>query len=156
MSATDARPEIWPNTIGYTGEIKVELDLQNAIKFETLGQRDDAAVAGLGETANLHDQIGPERVQARITELARLLKEGLKSAGATLVTPEEPAMSGGVVVIEVPKENQKTVADTLYTKFGIAASTSGGLRLCPHIYNTREHITRAVEGVASMRDLIKV
>jgi hypothetical protein len=36
-----------------------------------------------------------------------------------------------VVVIEVPKENQKTVVDTLYTKFGITASTTGGLRLCP-------------------------
>jgi selenocysteine lyase/cysteine desulfurase len=148
--------EIWPNTIGYTGEIKVELDLQNALKFETLGQRDDAAVAALGETADLHAQIRPERIQARIMELAGLLKEGLKDAGATLVTPESPAMSGGVVVIEVPKENQKTIADAMYSKFGIAASTTGGLRLCPHIYNTREHIMRAVNCVASMRDLIKV
>jgi selenocysteine lyase/cysteine desulfurase len=149
-------PEIWPNTIGYTGEIKVELDLQNALKFETLGQRDDAAVAALGETADIHAQIRPDRIQARIMELAGLLKEGLKDAGATLVTPENPAMSGGVVVIQVPKENQKTVADTMYAKFGIAASTTGGMRLCPHIYNTRAHINRAIEGVASMRDLIKV
>jgi hypothetical protein len=28
------------------------------------------------------------------------------------------------------------------------------MRLCPHIYNTRAHINRAIEGVASMRDLI--
>ena len=149
-------PEIWPNTIGYTGDIKVELELQNALKFETLGQRDDAAVAALGETADVHEHIRPERVQARITELASLLKAGLKDAGATLVTPEDPALSGGVVVIEVPKENQKTVADALYTKFGIAASTTGGLRLCPHIYNTRAHVLRALNGVASMRDLIRV
>ena len=149
-------PEIWPNTIGYTGDIKVELELENALKFETLGQRDDAAIAALGETADLHDQIGPERIQARITEHATRLKEGLQDAGATLVTPEDPAWSGGVVIIEVPKENQATVADTMYAKFGIAASTSGGLRLCPHIYNTREHIDRAIKGVASMADLIKV
>jgi selenocysteine lyase/cysteine desulfurase len=148
--------EIWPNTIGYTGDIKVELELQNALKFETLGQRDDAAVAALGETADLHELIGPERIEARITELSSLLKEGLKEAGATLTTPEDPALSGGVVVIAVPKENQKTVADALYTKFGIAASTTGGLRLCPHIYNTRAHIMRAVDGIDSMRDLIRV
>jgi selenocysteine lyase/cysteine desulfurase len=148
-------PEIWPNTIGYTGDIKVELQLQNALKFETLGQRDDAAVAALGETADLHELIGPQRIEARISELASLLKEGLKDAGATLVTPEDPAWSGGVVVIAVPKESQKTVADTMYAKFGIAASTSGGLRLCPHIYNTRAHILRAIDGVASMRDLIR-
>ena len=61
-----------------------------------------------------------------------------------------------MVVIEVPKANQAAVADALYTRFGIAASTSGGLRLCPHIYNTREHIERAVKGVASMAVLIKI
>jgi selenocysteine lyase/cysteine desulfurase len=44
----------------------------------------------------------------------------------------------------------------MYTKFGIAASTTGGLRLCPHIYNTRAHIMKAVNGVASMRDLVRV
>lgn len=148
-------PGIWPNIIGYTGEIKVELDLKNALKFETLGQRDDAAIAALGETAELHDQIRPERVEARIRELASLLKAGLKEAGATLVTPEDPKMSGGVVIIDVPKDNQKTVADTMYSKFGIAASTSGGLRLCPHIYNTRAHVMRAIQGVTSMRELIK-
>lgn len=149
-------PKIWPNTIGYTGDIKVELGLENALKFETLGQRDDAAIAALGETADLHAQIRPERIQARITELATLLKEGLKGAGATLVTPENPALSGGVVVMEVPEANRKNVADAMYAKFGIAASTSGGLRLCPHIYNTQAHIQRAIEGVASMRDLVKV
>ena len=146
-------PEIWPNTIGYTGDIKVELELQKALKFETLGQRDDAAVAALGETADLHELIGRA---ARITELSSVLKEGSEDAGATLTTPEDPALSGGVVVIAVPKENQKTVADTIYTKFGIAASTDGGLRLCPHIYNNRAHVLRAVDSVASMRDLIRV
>lgn len=146
---------IWPNTIGYTGEIKVELDLDNAKKFETLGQRDDAAIAAIADTADIHTQIGPRRVEARIAELASQLKQGLKDLGATLVTPENPAMSGGVVVIEVPKQNQKTVVDTLYSKFGMAASSSGGLRFCPHIYNTQAHIQRALDGVASMRDLIK-
>ncbi len=32
------------------------------------------------------------------------------------------------------------------------AASSGGLRLCPHIYNTQAHIQRALDGVASMRD----
>lgn len=148
-------PGIWPNTIGYTGDIKVELDLQNALKFETLGQRDDAAVAALGETADLHEEIGPARIQARVADLASLLKAGLKDAGATLVTPEDPTWSGGVVVIEVPEENRAALADAMYADFGIAASTTGGLRLCPHIYNTREHVERAIDGVASMADLLK-
>jgi selenocysteine lyase/cysteine desulfurase len=149
-------PGIWPNTIGYTGEIKVELDLENAKKFETLCQRDDAAIAAIADTADIHAQIGPQRIEARVRDLATQLKQGLKDLGATLVTPENPAMSSGVVIIEVPKPNQKTVVDTLYAKFGIAASSSGGLRLCPHVYNTQAHIKRALDGVASMRDLVRI
>jgi len=146
--------EIWPNTIGYTGYITVELDLESAHRFETLGQRDDAAIAGLSETADLHDVIGPQRIEARVSELATVLKASLKDLVAKLVTPEDPALSGGVVVVEVRPENQKQVADTMYEKFGIAGSTTGGLRLCPHVYNTMAHVERAVEGVASVRDLL--
>src|SRR4030095_159141 len=88
-------PQIWPNTIGYTGEIKVELELENALKFETLGRRDAAAIAALGETADLHALIGPARIQARVVELAGLLKNGLKEAGGTVGAPAEPATSRG-------------------------------------------------------------
>ena len=84
-------PDIWPNTIGYTGDIKVELDLQNALKFETLGQRDDAAIAALGETADLHAQIRPERIQAWSRNSR--VPEGLKDARDP-GHPEDPALSG--------------------------------------------------------------
>jgi selenocysteine lyase/cysteine desulfurase len=42
-----------------------------------LGQRDDAAVAALGETADLHEEIGPARIKARVTELASLPEDDL-------------------------------------------------------------------------------
>ena len=42
---------------------------------------------------------------------------------------------------------------TLDTKFGIAGAATGGLRLCPHIYNTMAQIERAVDGIKSMRHL---
>jgi hypothetical protein len=98
---------------------------------------------------------------ARITELSSLLEHGLKDAGGTLVTLEDPALCGGVVVIAILKETQKAVADAMYTKFGIAASTNGDCdsartsTICPHIYNARAHIMRAIDGIASMRDLIR-
>jgi selenocysteine lyase/cysteine desulfurase len=38
----------------------------------------------------------------------------------------------------------------LYDEFGIAGAPTGGLRLCPHIYNTLEHIERAVKGIKSI------
>ena len=87
-------------------------------------------------------------------ELAAALKAGLKQAGAKLVTPEKRALSGGVCIIEVPPENGQKILDAMYNDHGIAGSTAGGLRLCPHIYNTMEHIERAVEGVKSQRHLL--
>ena len=31
-----------------------------------------------------------------------------------------------------------------------AGAATGGLRLCPHVYNTREHVERAVRGVRAL------
>ena len=38
-------------------------------------------------------------------------------------------------------------------KWGIAGAATGGLRLCPHVYNTMAHVNRAVEGIRSVRQL---
>ena len=57
-------------------------------------------------------------------------------------------------ILKVPPKHRKAVLDGMYHEAGIAGSTAGGLRLCPHIYNTEEHLERAIHGVRAMRDLI--
>jgi selenocysteine lyase/cysteine desulfurase len=52
-----------------------------------------------------------------------------------------------VVIIDIPEGHRAGISDMLYNKFGIAGSTTSGLRLCPHIYNTDAHIDRAIAGV---------
>lgn len=138
---------IWPNTFGYTGHITVEMDLPDARRFETLGQRDDAAVSAMLDTVNIHQTIGPKNVHDRVIYLADRLKKGLKNSGARLVSPENPEFSHGVVIIDIPENHRARISDMMYNQFGIAGSTTGGLRLCPHIYNTDAHIDRAVDGV---------
>lgn len=138
---------IWPNTFGYTGHITVEMDLPDARRFETLGQRDDAAVSAMLDTVNIHQTIGPKNVHDRVIYLADRLKKGLKNSGARLVSPENAEFSHGVVIIDIPENHRARISDMMYNQFGIAGSTTGGLRLCPHIYNTDAHIDRAVDGV---------
>jgi selenocysteine lyase/cysteine desulfurase len=41
----------------------------------------------------------------------------------------------------------------LDNKWGIAGAETGGLRLCPHIYNTMSHVQRAVEAIKSARHM---
>ena len=45
---------------------------------------------------------------------------------------------------------QQSAPDFYVAPNGIAGAPTGGLRLCPHIYNTREHVERAVRGVRAL------
>lgn len=146
-------PEIWPSTVAPGWGEEAETELAGARKFESMGQRDDAAISAMREAAALHSSIGTDRVERRVRELSSLLKQSLASIGATLVTPLDDKLSAGVCIMQVAPEKRQAVFDAMYDRFGIAGSTSGGLRLCPHVYNTREHIERAARGVASLRAL---
>ena len=62
-------------------------------------------------------------------------------------------MSSAVVIMPVPAANRGKLLDAMYAEYGIAGSTSGGFRLSPHFYTTREHIQRAAEGLVKLRSL---
>jgi selenocysteine lyase/cysteine desulfurase len=146
--------EIWPNVIAPSWGRDVEPDVRGARKFESLGQRDDAALAAIGDTAEFHELLGTKRVEQRVVELTSALKAAVGAAGFGLVTPMAPELSAGVCVVQVPEKVRTEVFNRMYNDFGIAGSTSGGFRLCPHIYNTMEHVERAVQGIKSMRKTI--
>ena len=146
--------EIWPNVVAPGWGDDADTDLKGARKFESLGQRDDPCLAAVGTAVDFHQRIGPARIEARVYELAGNLKAGLQEMGAKLVTPMDPELSGGVCIIEMTRENRKKAFDTLYEEQGIAAAQTGGLRLCPHLYNTQSHIDRALAGVRAQQELL--
>lgn len=129
--------------------------IDGAQKFETLGQRDDSRIAAMGKTVEFHKMIGKGRIEMRIRFLAAALKMRLKERipGIKFRTPLKPEFSGGVVVFHVPGIDLNKALDTLYHKHNIGCAVfggdSGGIRFCPHIYNTVEEIDRAVDAVAS-------
>jgi selenocysteine lyase/cysteine desulfurase len=143
--------EVWPNIVAPGWGDDVDPDPVGARKFESLGQRDDAALTAVGTTAEFHHAIGAERVEARVRQLANALKAGLSELGLELVTPVDPDLSGGVCIVRLPEHRRQEVVDRLYREHGIAGAPTGGLRLCPHVYNTLEHVERAVKGVAALR-----
>ncbi len=144
---------VWPSIVAPGWGSTAETELAGARKFESMGQRDDAAITALGEAARFHDSIGPAQTQERVLDLATVLKSSLAEAGARLVTPTEPELSAGVCIVDVHPDRRQELFDAMYQRFGIAGSTTGGLRLCPHVYNTREHVDRAAEGVVALRAL---
>ncbi len=145
--------EIWPSVVGVGWGNKVETSARGARKFETLGQRDDAAVSAMGVTVDFHNLIGPTRIEARIRELATALKEGMaKIPSAKLRTSTKPELSAGVCVVEFSGMDQQKIYEALYVKHGIAGAPTGGVRLCPHVYNTLEEIDRTV---AALNQVVK-
>jgi len=150
---SDRIAQIWPNSVAPGWGNDWETDLEGARKFESLGQRDDARLMALGAAAEFLDAIGWERLQARVLELARRLKEELLEAGARLVTPMDATLSAGVCVMEAPAAARQALVGEFYSRHGLAVAANGGLRLCPHVYNTLEHLERAVGAVHATRRL---
>jgi selenocysteine lyase/cysteine desulfurase len=147
-------PEIWPNVVAPGWGNRVEPDVRGARRFESLGQRDDAALAAIEDAVDFHKLIGSTRIERRVHELAGTLKSELKMAGLKLITPLEPQFSAGVCIVDVPAAARTAVFERMYSEFGIAGAATGGFRLCPHVYNTAAHVDRAVRGLRSLRDLI--
>lgn len=146
----DRIAEVWPNVVAPGWGNAVEPEVKGARKFESLGQRDDAALAAIATAVDFHLAVGPARVETRLYELASALKSGLKEAGGDLVTPLDSALSAGVCVVRVPPGRSQDIYSKLYDVHGIAGAATGGLRLCPHVYNTREHVDRAIRGVKAL------
>ena len=142
--------KIWPSVIAPGWGDEASTILQGARKFESLGQRDDAALAGLGVAAQMHNTIGSARIEARIVELAQRLKRGIAAGGHELVTPMDPALSFGVCITKAPSDKGGIIVNTLYTDYGIACAATGGIRICPTIYNTLDHVDRAIAGVNAL------
>ena len=141
---------IWPGVIAPGWGSDVDTSLVGARKFESLGQRDDAALAALGVAAILHNNIGRQRIEERIVQLAQRLKRGIVAAGQELVTPMSPDFSFGVCITNARNGQGGTISNRLYTEHGIAAAATGGVRLCPTIYNTVAHIDRAIAAVETL------
>ena len=147
-------PSIWASGVapGWGGD--AETDLEGARKFESLGQRDDACLAAMATAARFHATLGPDRIGLRVAELATAIKEGVAALGLPLVTPMDPALSGGVCIVEVAGDRQ-AVFDRMYREHGIAGAPTGGLRLSPHVYNTMEHVERALAGIQALERQIR-
>ncbi len=147
-------PGLWPSVVAPGWGDDADPDPRGARKFESMGQRDDACIAAMGTTAAFHQEIGIEQVEARVMALGRRLREGAREMGFSLVTPDDDRMAAGVVILRVPPENLQEVFSRMYDEHGIAGAPSGGFRLSPHIYNTGEHVERALEGLRTLRSRI--
>ncbi|MGQ0704418.1 MAG: aminotransferase class V-fold PLP-dependent enzyme [Gemmatimonadales bacterium] len=139
---------IWPSVVSlYPGAVGISR------KLEGMGQRDEAALAALGEAVTFQTGIGRSAIEHRSRELARRLREGLRSfTDVTVWTHADPARSAGIVAFQAGSLDPRRLSTALYEKHRIAVAARGGtdrpgLRLSPHLYNTMDEVERVLSAV---------
>jgi selenocysteine lyase/cysteine desulfurase len=108
------------------------------------------------EAFDLHHQIGRPRIAERIAVQATRLKRGLAAIpSVTLVTPEDPAVSAGVVCCEIDGMDAYTAVTTLRERHRVVASVTPYeqqyLRFGPSIVTTPDQMDQVVDAVGRLR-----
>jgi selenocysteine lyase/cysteine desulfurase len=123
-------------------------------KLEGMGQRDDTGIVGLAEAARFQTRVGRAAIEARARALAGMLCDGLAGTrGVTLWTSREPARRHSVVSFAVSGSEPQKLLESLYNGDRVVGAARGGsdrpgIRLSPHLYNTRAEIERVLAAVA--------
>lgn len=137
---------MWPNIIG-GGWHDNTTAVDDKICF--LGQRNDPTAAAIPAMIEFHETIGRKNIYDRVVELNTHLKDQIKKKlpKASFVTPVDPSMSGGIVIVTFPNVDPTMIVQKLYDDYSIAAASVGAVRLSPHIYNSIEEVDKVVDSL---------
>jgi selenocysteine lyase/cysteine desulfurase len=107
------------------------------------------------EAFEFHQAIGRPRIAARIQEQATRLKQGLAGVGSVrLVTPMDPGLSAGLVMLQVNNSTPQETVRRLRAEHKIVASVTPYdnplVRFGPSIVTTPEQCDEAVRAVAAL------
>ncbi len=143
---------LWPSVVG------VGFNESGAGgRMESLGPRDDAALAAFGSAMAFLGEIGSNNVAARVAALTDCFKEELSgSSKVTLYTPMDAEFSGGVVTFHIDGVDSRRGFQWLYEERKIVCASSGieqgGIRFSPHIYTSMDGCQQALKAVKELID----
>jgi selenocysteine lyase/cysteine desulfurase len=109
----------------------------------------------MGRAFDFHREIGRARIQARVRELSSALKDALRGMRHVRVfTPNDPAVSAGMVCFEVQGVSANDVVARLLDDHRIIATTTpytpSLARLAPGLLNDLADVEKCAQAVATM------
>ena len=147
----DVQDRLLPSVVSlYAGRVGASRTL------EAMGQRDEPALAALGDAVRFQTTIGRPAIEARARELAQALMAGLRRLdGVTLWTHPDPERSAAVVSLRPAGLDLRRLAAALYEQDGVVCATLGDaerpvLRFSPHLYNSMDEMERTVAAVGHL------
>lgn len=105
-----------------------------AEKYEG-GMLNFPSLYGMRESVRMMLEIGPDRIERRVLELAGLTADILRRAGATVINENT-----NIVAARWPDRDASEIAQSLARERIIVAARHGNLRISPHFYNTEEDL----------------
>lgn len=144
----DAQDRLTPSVASlYAGRVGASRTL------EAMGQRDEPALAAVGDAIRFQTTIGRTQIEQRTRELAQVLMTELsKLPGVVVWTSRDPERSAGVVTFKPANLDPRRLVNALYDQDKIsclprAGEDRPGIRLSPHIYNPTSEVERVVATV---------
>jgi cysteine desulfurase / selenocysteine lyase len=107
-----------------------------AEKYEG-GMLNFPSLYGLREAVRMMLEIGTDRIEQRVLELAALTAGILRDAGAAVINQNTI-----IVAAHWPDRDASVIARSLQAERIIVAARHGNLRVSPHFYNTEEDLER--------------
>lgn len=102
---------------------------------------------GLDAALSLLEEVGIERIAARVQELTRRAMVGLEAKGYHVASPPNDSERAGIVMFGHPEHDNDAIMAAL-TAANVAAAVRGGkVRFSPHFYNTDEEIDLAIDAL---------
>jgi len=107
-----------------------------AEKYEG-GMLNFPSIYGAGESIRMMLEIGPDRVEQRVLELAGMAADILRRSGASIMNDQTH-----IVAAHWPDRDASEIAKKLQEQRIIVAARHGNLRVSPHFYNNEEDLER--------------
>lgn len=140
--------------------------IRHAVYMAGGGTRNTPLMLAHGDAMDFHNVIGKARVEARVLQLNRYLREGLRSVPAlTPTTPEDPALASAIVSCTLqgtPMELvmrrlrewgisiKQTKYNAVYGDNDLPRENEPIIRLSTHIFNTEEQVDRLVQALGDV------
>jgi len=112
-----------------------------AEKYEA-GMLNFPSLYGLRESVRMMLEIGPERIERRVLELADCAAEAMRAAGA-----EVRYRNTNIVAGHWPDRDASALAKKLQAEGIIVAARHGNLRVSPHFYNNEADLERLTKAL---------
>jgi cysteine desulfurase/selenocysteine lyase len=119
--------------------------VRGASRFEE-ASRNYLGIAALKESLTLLEELGIERIEARIRELTNYLVEGAEKRGCHVESPRGPGEWSGIVLFAPPRPgpSAEEIVSGLHSEGVAINAREDCIHMGVHFYNTRAEIDRVL------------